>query len=332
MVVAMVETEVIKDAVRLACRAPSLHNSQPWQWEYRNGELHLFLDPSRVMDSDRWGREALISCGAVLDHLRVAMAAAGWQADITRFPAPDNPNHLASIGFTPTDRVSDVQRRRADAIKRRRTDRLPFMAPTDWESFEPVLRNAVDGTGVCLDVMSGDVHQQLVEASQLADSLRLYDSAYHVELAWWTSPFEVSEGIPHSSLVSAAESDRVDFERPFPVARHAERRSEVPEDHSQVLVLCTDGDDRADALASGEALSMVLLECTVAGLATCPVTHVTEVRASRDLIRALLDHDAVPQVLVRVGVAPAMEEPPAATPRRPLDDVLRVRGVAKPPS
>ena len=26
----MVGTEVIRDAVRLACRAPSLHNSQPW--------------------------------------------------------------------------------------------------------------------------------------------------------------------------------------------------------------------------------------------------------------------------------------------------------------
>ncbi|MGH3595497.1 MAG: hypothetical protein ACRDUT_05920, partial [Mycobacterium sp.] len=26
----MVGIEVIKDAVRLACRAPSLHNTQPW--------------------------------------------------------------------------------------------------------------------------------------------------------------------------------------------------------------------------------------------------------------------------------------------------------------
>ena len=28
----MVGTEVIRDAVRFACRAPSLHNSQPWSW------------------------------------------------------------------------------------------------------------------------------------------------------------------------------------------------------------------------------------------------------------------------------------------------------------
>ena len=28
------ETEVIEDVVRTACRAPSLHNSQPWQWVF----------------------------------------------------------------------------------------------------------------------------------------------------------------------------------------------------------------------------------------------------------------------------------------------------------
>jgi hypothetical protein len=31
----MVDAEVLKDAVQLACLAPSLHNSQPWQWTRR---------------------------------------------------------------------------------------------------------------------------------------------------------------------------------------------------------------------------------------------------------------------------------------------------------
>src|ERR1035441_572926 len=66
-----VETEVIENAVQTACRAPSLHNSQPWQWTFNRGQLRLFLDPSRVMDTDHSAREALISCGAALDHLRV---------------------------------------------------------------------------------------------------------------------------------------------------------------------------------------------------------------------------------------------------------------------
>lgn len=321
----MVGIEVIKDAVRLACRAPSLHNTQPWLWVVDDGELQLFLDPSRVMLSDPSAREALIGCGAALDHLQVAMAAGGWESHIDRFPNPNDPNHLASIRFTPMDYVTDGDRYRADAILLRRTDRLPFIAPMHWASFEPVLRNAVDGDAVHVDVMSDDMHSCLAEASQLAESLRLYDSKYHAELDWWTARFEMSEGIPYSSLISAAESDRVDVGRVFPVTHNSERRTEVPEDNSALLLLSTDDDSRAAALASGEALSAVLLECTMAGLATCTVTHITEIRATREMVEACMEHDGVPQVLIRVGVTPAIEEVPPPTPRRPLDEVLRVQ-------
>ncbi|MGH3562336.1 MAG: Acg family FMN-binding oxidoreductase [Mycobacterium sp.] len=322
----MVEPEVIKDAVRLACRAPSLHNSQPWQWVLADdGRLQLFLDPSRVMLSDRSGREALIGCGAALDHLRVAMAAAGWCTQVNRFPNPNDPNHLATMDFTRMDYVTEDQRHRADAILLRRTDRLPFNAPMHWKSFEPVLRNAVNCDAVRLDVMPDDLRSCLADASKFADSLRLYDSWYHTELGRWTAPFEVSEGIPYSSLISAAESDRVDVGRAFPAIHHSERRTQVPEDYSTILLLSTGADSRPDALATGEVLSVVLLECTMAGLATCTVTHITEVRATREMVEGCLEHEGVPQVLIRVGVAPAMEEAPPPTPRRPLDDVFQMQ-------
>lgn len=317
----MVGTEIIKDAVRLACRAPSLYNIQPWRWVLTgNGQLQLFLDRNRVTVSDRSGREALIGCGAALDHLRVAMAAAGWQAHINRFPNPDNPNQLASIEFTPLEQVTDADRRRADAILLRRTDRLPFNAPLAWEWLEHI-RYA---DAVRVEVLPDEARSELANASQLTESLRLYNSAYHDELRWWTAPFEASEGIPYSSLVSASEGDRVGVDRVFPIAHHPERRAEVPEDHAAILVLATDTDTRADALATGEELSAVLLECTMAGLVTCPLTHVTEVRVAREIVKSLLDDDAVPQILVRVGAAPTTEGVPPPTPRRPLDEVLQL--------
>jgi nitroreductase len=321
----MVETKVVKTAVQTACRAPSLHNSQPWQWVFDGNQLRLFLDPTRVMDTDRSGRQALIGCGAALDHLRVAMAAAGWQTHADRFPNADNPDHLASMNFTQLASVTDDDRRRASAIGERRTDRLPFAAPPDRESLERSLRRSVDGSGVQLDVLPDDVRPQLAWASQFAESLRLYDTAYHSELHWWTSPFEAAEGIPYTALVSAAEGGRVDIERVFPHTHNPERRTGVPEDHSMILVLSTDDDSRAAALASGQALSAVLLECTMAGLATCPVSHLTELKSTRQTVSALLDHDARPQILVRVGMAPAMEKAPPPTPRRPLAEVLILR-------
>jgi nitroreductase len=325
MTATLVEAEVIKEAVQSACRAPSLHNSQPWQWVFSDGQLRLFLDPSRVMDTDQSAREALIGCGAALDHLRVAMAAAGWRAQVDRFPNLDNENHLASIDFTPIEYLTERDRRRASAIWERRTDRLPFSAPTDWTSFEPLMSSGVDASAVHVDVIAEDLYPRLVAAARMAESLRLYDTSYHDELHWWTAPFEQAEGIPYSSLVSAAESDRVGVGRVFPVINRPERRTEISEDQATIFVLSTDHADRADALAAGEALSATLLDCTMAGLATCPVTHLTELDDTRDLIRSLIDRDAVPQVLVRVGVVPVAEKTPRPTPRRPLSEVLRLR-------
>jgi hypothetical protein len=324
MPAATVETEVIKDAVRLACRAPSLHNSQPWQWLAGHGAVQLFLNPTRVLDYDQSHREALIGCGAALHHFRVAMAAAGWHTHVDRFPNADHPNHLASLTFAPMDQVTDDHRRRANAILTRRSDRLPFSGPTDWDSFEPVLRNDVDTDAVRLDVLPDELRKQLAEASEIATSLRLYDSAYHTEIGWWTGQFRASDGIPYSSLVSATEGDRVDVGRHFPAAHGGERRIEIPEDHAKIVLVSTDTDSSADALASGEALSAVLLGCTMAGLATCTLTHITEVRTTRDLVAALMGYNSHPQVLIRVGVVPAMDKLPPVTPRRQLDDVFQV--------
>lgn len=319
------DSTVIDDAVTSACRAPSLHNSQPWQWVYRDGRLQLFLDASRVMDADQSAREALIGCGAALDHLRTALAAAGWQALIERFPDPERPQQLATIDFAPVGFVTAHDRLMADAIKTRRTDRLPFNAPTNWRSMSSIWVGDPGDVPVHVETVPDGLVAKLEEAAQMAEALRLYDGAYHAELDWWTAPFEKTEGIPHSSLVSAAESDRVGIERVFPVVRGTERRTEISEDHAAIMLLSTGEDSRADALAAGEALSALLLSCTVAGFATCPVTHLTELPATREVIRSLMNHDAVPQVLVRVGLVPVAERTPKPTPRRPLSEVLRTR-------
>jgi len=319
----LVAADILRAAVQSACRAPSLHNSQPWRWVAEGPGLDLYVDRSRILPSaDKSGREAHIGCGAVLDHLRVAMAAAGWTANVDRFPDPNNLDHLASLNFSPMSLVTDGHRRRADAILHRCTDRLPFAAPRNWKSLKPMLRNALDAGTVHLDAIADELRPELARASQLTESLRLYDSTYHTELDWWTGHFEDSDGIPRSSLVSAAESDRVDVGRTFPVSAHNERRAGFGQDQSTVLVLSTDEDTRDDAFRCGEALSVVLLECTLAGMATCTLTHLTELQSSRHLIATLTRRGAMPQLLIRVGEAPALGEVPPMTPRRPLRDVL----------
>jgi nitroreductase len=323
----MVGAELITTAVELACHAPSLHNSQPWKWVANSTSVDLFVDPLRTVTStDASGREAIISCGAALDHFRVALAAVGWDAKVEQFPNPNNLDHLATITFAAVDYVAQARRDRADAILRRRTNRLPFRAPKNWSSFEPALLNSFDNDLVVLDVLPDDARSRLAEASQLTEALRRYDDHYHQELRWWTAPSREAEGIPESALASEADGRRVDVNRRFPTDPD-QRSSAGTSDQAQILVLSTAGDTRADALNCGEALSSILLECTMAGLATCPVTHVTELKASRDIIRDLTGGMAAePQVLVRVGIEPEDElTPNNPTPRRPLSEVLQIR-------
>lgn len=323
---AMPSTEVLRNAVLLACRAPSVHNSQPWQWLAEDGVLRLSVNRSRALPAtDSSGREVILSCGAVLDHLCVVMTAAGWDAQVERCPDPGDPENLASVHFKPLDRITDAQRRRAEAILQRRTDRLPLGRPTYWKMFEPVLLSRCRGDRVQLHVLDDDVRPLLAEASQLTETLRRDDFSYHAELDWWTSSFVLAEGVPPSALASDRESWRVDVARSFPVRSHADRRGEVKADWSKILALSTSEDTLADVLRCGEVLSKVLLECTIAGMATCTLTHLVELEEGRDIVRALIGQDSQPQALIRAGIAPPMEHLPAATPRRPLDDVLQIR-------
>ena len=81
-------------------------------------------------------------------------------------------------------------------------------------------------------------------------------------------------------------------------------------------------------LRCGEMLSAVLLDATMVGLATCTLTHITEMPASREIVAGLIGQssDAItPQVLVRVGRAPSIEDVPPPTPRRPVNEVFEVR-------
>ena len=328
----VIDRQVLDSAVELACRAPSVHNSQPWRWVAEGGELRLFFDPQRIPHAtDLTGREAAISCGAVLDHLRVAAAAAGWHASIARFPNPNDLDHLATIHFSPLHFVTDAVRARAEAILHRRTDRLPFGAPSSFPAFEPVLRSTIDTDKATLTVLPESARPHLAQASKLTESLRRYDSSYHAELQWWTAPSTAGDRMPRSALVSTSERDRVDIARSFPADEHPDRRPGVDRDQSVIAVLSTHGDSRRDALGCGEVLSDVLLEATLAGLATCTLSHMTELKDSRNVIRELIGDSGNPQLLIRIGEVPASgDQPPGdqppATPRRPLAEVLQSRG------
>ena len=64
--------------IATAARAPSIHNSQPWRFRVDAEAVELWADPARKTRDDAIGREMLISCGAALFGLRLAIRSLGY--------------------------------------------------------------------------------------------------------------------------------------------------------------------------------------------------------------------------------------------------------------
>ena len=85
----MTETTLASRAAYLigvAGRAPSLHNTQPWRFAVSRDAIELHADVSRRLKLDPDGREMVISCGAALYGLRLAVRSLGRLPDCVRAP------------------------------------------------------------------------------------------------------------------------------------------------------------------------------------------------------------------------------------------------------
>src|SRR3982750_4766364 len=95
---APLDQRTLRAAIELASHAPSVHNSQPWRWVIGPRTVHLYADLRRWLPAtDADGRDLVVSCGAVLHHLRVALAASGMHAVVHRIPDPARPDDLAAL-------------------------------------------------------------------------------------------------------------------------------------------------------------------------------------------------------------------------------------------
>jgi hypothetical protein len=120
------DRKTIRTVLSLATRAPSIHNTQPWQWKVGEESLHLYADPDRQLPStDPDSRDLLLSCGATLHHAVVALAALGWQTKVHRLPNPLQPEHLASV-VVYRHPATELDITLAATIPRRRTDRRHY--------------------------------------------------------------------------------------------------------------------------------------------------------------------------------------------------------------
>ncbi|MDX5962765.1 hypothetical protein SIM91_05465 [Rhodococcus opacus] len=214
----MPSRRTIETAVALACRAPSLYNSQPWRWVLGSQDLSLFSDPDRILPAtDAFGRQMVLSCGAALNHLRYAFASLRWTSVIDRLPHSQGRQCLATIGLAPAQDVSDTDDRMATAITRRRTERLPMDPPGRWDQTFAQVTELAAQSGTHLEDIGEHGRPELEAMSRRLSGLRRADPVYQAELRWWAGHSLYPEGIPAEAL------------RPRDTARSRSNENSLPE-------------------------------------------------------------------------------------------------------
>ncbi len=320
-------SEKLRAAVKYAVRAPSSHNSQPWLFRITAGDaLELRADRARglpVVDPD--DRELVISCGAALFQLCVALRHFGCAPRVERLPDRTDPDLLARI------RLSGAWERTAEdeglfqAIAARRTNRLPFERRSLPGQLGPALEAAAQAEGVWLHLFrTNQARLAVADLVAEADRLQMADKRFRRELAAWLRPnwSDRGDGVPgfalgHGDVMSAAGPLVV---RTFDVGGgQAARDRELAVGSPMLMLLGTARDSSTDWLAAGQGLARVLLRAQVDGVSASFLNQPVEVGDLRLRLLNLAGRAGFPQILLRFGYG---RETPA-TPRRSPSDVLR---------
>ncbi|ANH39182.1 Putative NAD(P)H nitroreductase [Nocardioides dokdonensis FR1436] len=318
----------VRRLLELTCRAPSVHNTQPWLWRVAGPTIELYADTSRRLPaSDPDGRTMLISCGAALHHLQVAARGLGHRCTVERLPEGPRSTLLARVTVAPGLRVDDPdaqvdERHRKDleesardlaAIAARGTDRRRF---TSWPVPEQRLDllASIGSHEGCLVVPVVDPQQRhrLEELVERARALQASDPGLRDEQLRWAGRGG-DDGVPEPALEGPA--TRFD-DRPVIDPGGIERADGV-------LVLATTTDHVLDHLRTGETLSRIWLTATSGLLSLVPLSQVVEApEIRRSLQQDVLGTVLSPQLLVRVGWQETSRDRLPPSPRRPLADVL----------
>lgn len=305
-----------------AVLAPSRHNAQPWLFAIEQNTVELHADRSRrlpVVDTD--DRELILSCGAALANLLIAMRYFGFAPFVDVQSHAGQPDLLARIRLYPGERASEEESQLFHAIRKRRTNRHLFDDREVSSSLLFAFEDVAVQQGTSFQVVPEGDRPALANIIVAADRALWQDTRYRQELAAWvrSSQDERRDGVPEAALGQTDLAASLGS----PVL-HTLIHEETSERHrdargSPVLaVISTFADSWYDWLAAGQTLERILLRASVAGLSASFFNQPTEVAAFRTALRTLLGRKDDPQVVLRMGYGPDV----SPTPRRSVSEVL----------
>jgi nitroreductase len=318
-------SEKLHFAVRCAVLAPSSHNSQPWLFKVLKDGLMLVMDRRRALPVvDPYDREMVISCGAALFNIRVALASVGIAAQIEVAPDELDADLLARVSVgpgVPDPAIAAL----CPSIPKRMTNRSAYREEAVSASLVARLEEAVRVEWSQLSLATKLEDRAAVSALVAAgDRVQFEDIRFRRELASWLHPRRERDGL---SAFSAEMTKTLEFATPlaalvvrtFDVGHGVAAKDAALVKNSPMLAcISTATDDVPAWLASGQALQRMLLVAATEGYSASYLNQPIEVAALRGALATTMHTAAFPQVLLRLGYG----LPQVHSPRRELDDVL----------
>lgn len=321
--------EKLRFLLNYAVLAPSSHNTQPWLWEITGNEIDLWADRSREMPAlDASGRELIMSCGAALQHLRLAIRAFGYADIVSILPDPARPNLLARVRLSQPHEVLPDDELLFRYIAERHTNRQQFEArDLPAELLEILQAEAVQEEASLHFAQSQSDRDALIKLVEFGTLLQSGDAAVRRDKADWIAPAHSRrrDGIPARAL---GISDLISHVAPFALRvldrgeAQAHKEGQLARSAPVLVVLCTDDEGPEAWLAAGQALSRVLLRARAEGVWASFFSQPIQAEEAWVQLRLSLGLRNYPQLIFRLGYAEPTAESAPATPRRPVDEVI----------
>lgn len=314
--------EKLRFALHAAILAPSGHNAQPWRFRLLESSVEIRADRARRLPViDPHDRELIISCGAALLNLRVALESHGDAARVELLPERSDPDFLARVRLYHKVEASPLAHL-WPAIPRRHTHRLPFRQQEVDPAHLWALQEAANLEGCRFFPLSGLVREEAISMIGEVDHRFTQDTIYRQALHDWLERHEtgtevVAEGVEVVMLDQFAGS----LPRLLTRLRGVDRgvRDQMLARKAPLLALvAAPGDTPLHWILAGQALQRVLLEGALKGLQASYLNQPLELPDTRAWLGRWTS-GSVPHLMLRLGYP---ETPLGSPPRRLLSEVL----------
>lgn len=286
-------SQIIKQILEAAVRAPSGDNVQPWEFEVSKNFTQINLYNLPEMDDSYYNYNQMasyIAHGAVIENIAIASRHLGYQAQVALFPDVDKQNLVATIEITQAEAQDDPL---YQVIFARDTNRFQYKQAEVTEEMLNSLSasvNNIETVKISL-VKQKDKIQQLSKELMVNDRLVFERKDIHhflfEKIRWNKEQAEATrDGMPVETLgLSPMETltfplmrfwGVVKTSNYFGLSRIIGLKCWWNCRNASILgMISVQGNHKSDFVHGGRAMQRVWLEATRQGLAVQPIIGLT---------------------------------------------------------